>query len=285
MSRRQGRPWQPMMRAPRIIPPALAAKAAADPRVAQIVDQVREVWRNDQYVVHVTRRATGEHAGTVEHLSIRRVDRAATRHWRHFQRIKDEIAGPDVEAVELYPARARVVDNANQYHLWCFPPGIPFPFGFAEGSVSARQQPPRDEAVWRNDQYVVHVTRRATGEHAGTVEHLSIRRVDRAAAQDWRHFQRIKDEIAGPDVEAVELYPARARVVDNANQYHLWCFPPGIPFPFGFAEGSVSSDTRDWGSARQRPLDGAWLAMTPGETARHGQPGQGYGTLLPAGWP
>jgi hypothetical protein len=178
MSRRQGRPWQPMMRALRIIPPALAAKAAADPRVAQIVDQVREVWSNDQYVVHVTRRATGE--------------------------------------------------------------------------------------------------------HAGTVEHLSIRRVDRAAAQDWRHFQRIKDEIAGPDVEAAELYPARARVVDNANQYHLWCFPPGIRFPFGFAEGSASSDTRDWGSARQRPLDGAWLAMTPGETARHGKPGQGYGTLLPA---
>ena len=270
MSRRQGRPWQPMRRAPRIIPPALAAKAAADPRVAQIVGQVREVWRNDQYVVHVTRRAAGEHAGTVEHLSIRRADRAAARDWRHFQRIKDEIAGPDVEAVELYPARARLVDNANQYHLWCLPPGIRFRFGFAEGSVSARRRP-LDEAEWRNDQYVVHVTRRAAGEHAGTVEHLSIRRADRAAARDWRHFQRIKDEIAGPDVEAVELYPARARLVDNANQYHLWCLPPGIRFRFGFAEGSVSSDARDWGGARQRPLDGAWLAMTPLESARHGQ--------------
>jgi hypothetical protein len=250
-SRRQGRPWQPVRRAHRIIPAALAAKAAADPRVAQLIGEVREVWCNDQYVVHVTRRTTGEHAGTAEHLSIRRVDRAAARHWRHFQRIKDEIAGPDAEAVELYPASARLVDTANQYHLWCLPPGRRFPFDFADGAVSNDIS-----SVRRDDQYVVHVTRRTAGEHAGTAEYLSIRRVDRAAATDWRHLQPIKDEIAGPDVEAAELYPASARLIDT-NQYHLWCLPPGLRFPFGFIDGAVTDDTRSWGKARQRPLDEA----------------------------
>ncbi|MGH3430252.1 MAG: DUF7694 domain-containing protein, partial [Mycobacteriales bacterium] len=45
----------------------------------------------------------------------------------------------------------------------------------------------------------------------GFVRHLSIRRQDRQAARDWRDFQRIKTEIAGPDTEAVELFPAEGR--------------------------------------------------------------------------
>lgn len=68
---------------------------------------------------------------------------------------------------------------------------------------------------------------------------LSIRREDRAPVRSWRDMQRVKDEIAGPDREAVEIFPADARLVDTANQYHLWVMPPGTRVPFGFEERLV----------------------------------------------
>lgn len=70
--------------------------------------------------------------------------------------------------------------------------------------------------------------------------HLSIRRLDRAAVHDWRDFQRIKNELVGPEYEAVELYPAEARKMDTANQYHLWALAEaGMTFPFGQREREV----------------------------------------------
>lgn len=70
----------------------------------------------------------------------------------------------------------------------------------------------------------------------GLGAHVSVRRNDREPVHDWRDLQRIKDELLGPEVEAVELYPANSRVVDAANQYHLWAFI-GYRFPFGFEDG------------------------------------------------
>lgn len=85
--------------------------------------------------------------------------------------------------------------------------------------------------------------------------HLSIKRLDKESCHDWRHFQQIKDEVAGPMREAVELYPAFDRVVDMANQYHLWVAPEGFRFPFGFKSvRAVSADTNGT-QAKQRPFE------------------------------
>ena len=83
----------------------------------------------------------------------------------------------------------------------------------------------KDEEQWANDQYVVY-KRIMEAESEGTPDaiHLSIRNQDRSAKHDWRDFQRIKNQLAGPEWEAVEIYPAESRLVDSANQYHLWCF-------------------------------------------------------------
>ncbi len=84
--------------------------------------------------------------------------------------------------------------------------------------------------------------------------HLSVKRIDQEPVHDWRDLQRIKDELVGPEHEAVELYPARSRVVDTANQYHLWCLPsPVAGFPFGFRAGLRV--TAPGGGAHQRPLE------------------------------
>jgi hypothetical protein len=133
------RPWQPMGKATRIIPQDLADLAATEPDVAAVIDDAREIWMNDRYIVHVDRREDG----TVTSLSIRRADRSAARDWRDFQQIKNEIAGPDVEAFELYPARDRTMDTANQYWLWCLPPGKVIEAGFRGRVVTEPGEDPR----------------------------------------------------------------------------------------------------------------------------------------------
>lgn len=105
--------------------------------------------------------------------------------------------------------------------------------------------------VFQNDLYEVAVYR---DEPPGlpALVHLSIKRRDKAASRDWRHFQQIKNELLGPEHEAVELYPAESRLVDAANQYHLWGFDdPSFRFPFGFAD-RLTSQTNPPGG-RQRP--------------------------------
>lgn len=83
------------------------------------------------------------------------------------------------------------------------------------------------------------------------VWHLSIKRNDGAAVRDWRDFQRIKNELLGDEYEACELYPAESRLVDGANQFHLWAI--NGQFPFGFAERLVSEDNND--GVQQRDFD------------------------------
>lgn len=83
--------------------------------------------------------------------------------------------------------------------------------------------------------------------------HLSIKRHDRGAAKDWRHFQRIKNEICGKECEGVEIYPAESRLCDTSNQYHLWVLPVGMGIPFGYTGRCVTNEGID--GAVQRPFE------------------------------
>lgn len=78
-----------------------------------------------------------------------------------------------------------------------------------------------------------------------TSMHLSFKRRDRAAVRDWRHFQAIKNEVAGHDREAVEVFPAEMNLVDAANEYHLWVLPEGMMSELGFAGIAEINDQQD----------------------------------------
>ena len=119
MSRRrkhqpQRKAWQPLKRVP--IDPAYAArqrKAAADAGLDQRAvdaEMPTEVWINDVYQVLVKRDG--------RQLSIHRHDRRAVRDWRHLQQIKNEVAGPEATAVEVFPPSSMLVDTSNEYHLF-----------------------------------------------------------------------------------------------------------------------------------------------------------------------
>ena len=50
------------------------------------------------------------------------------------------------------------------------------------------------------------------------------------------------NDIMGDEYEGVELFPAESRMLNTANQYHLWCAPKGV-FGMGWHdERLVSSD-------------------------------------------
>lgn len=108
-----------------------------------------------------------------------------------------------------------------------------------------------------NNHYVV--TLREIG-HTATgpaMVHLSIRRADRSQVgpERFRDFQRIKNELVGPECEAVELYPAESRLVDSADQYHLWVVvSPTWRFPFGFDSGRFVVGPREGSPATQTPF-------------------------------
>ncbi|QIG76156.1 hypothetical protein EVC24_135 [Rhizobium phage RHph_I4] len=104
--------------------------------------------------------------------------------------------------------------------------------------------------IWQNNLYQVQV------REQGPITHLSIKRTDklRIGPERYRDLMRIRDEIVGPEREAVEIYPARSREVDTANQYHLWVLPEGSKIPFGFDQGRVVNN-ESVGGAVQHPFD------------------------------
>jgi hypothetical protein len=107
------------------------------------------------------------------------------------------------------------------------------------------------ERIFKNNLYQVSIRDRTHGDVG--IWHLSIRRLDRAAVHDWRHFQRIKNELVGPEYEGIELYPAESRLVDSANQYHLWVFKDEAQrWPVGFNDKRFVQD-ESTSSTKQRP--------------------------------
>ena len=89
------------------------------------------------------------------------------------------------------------------------------------------EAPELPDEEWTNDIY--HVTLRRQPDHVfGTRQgmiQLGISALDGTARHDWREFQWIKNQLAGEECEAFELYPAESRLCDPSNYYTLWCFP------------------------------------------------------------
>lgn len=124
-------------------------------------------------------------------------------------------------------------------------------FGRAIPFLNGHEIKPEDpdySETWKNSLYQVAIHR--PGAEGGWTW-LSIRANDRHWRHDWRHLQRIKNELLGEDVEAIELYPSADRTVDDANQYHLWALPAGERFPVGFNASEAPGHLSGYA---QRPL-------------------------------
>lgn len=82
--------------------------------------------------------------------------------------------------------------------------------------------------IWENDLYEINVRRYLDGwpfAHKSRWIYIGIAALDGAARHDWREMQRIKNEICGPEWDAIELFPAESRLLDPSNYFILFCAP------------------------------------------------------------
>jgi hypothetical protein len=151
-----------------------------------------------------------------------------------------------------------------------------------------RKRTPSDpDEIWHNDTYCITLRRQdkdpVFGTDGGMIQ-LGISSFDGTARHDWRDFQAIKNQLAGPECEAFELYPAEARLLDPSNYFSLWCFPGVKRLKIG--QGPELREVRDTDQAMapqralpkppddalRRAAQGAWhlcqslLAMREGAT-------------------
>jgi len=108
--------------------------------------------------------------------------------------------------------------------------------------------------VWKNDLYEVRVFRGSNADWLvheklwqGSMDYLSIKRIDKKAIHDWRHLQLIKNELVSEHREAIELYPKESRLMDTANQYHLFVFPKDYTIPLGWVKRSINYESQEGG--------------------------------------
>ena len=91
--------------------------------------------------------------------------------------------------------------------------------------------------IYRNQIYTVYVdanTDLAYESFKDKVIHLSIKRNDRRPCNDWRDMQEIKNLLAGPERQAIQIFPKESHLIDTSNQYHLWVLPEDMLIPIGW---------------------------------------------------
>ena len=123
----------------------------------------------------------------------------------------------------------------------------------------------KQDEIWVNDLYQVNIDRDTDSHGFGPevkITHVSIKTLDKEPIRDWRHFQQIKNELVGEDVDAIELFPMESRLVDTVNQYHLWCMPPGEMIPVGWTMRAVGNHTPGM-SGTQRDHEEGGTKMCP----------------------
>lgn len=71
---------------------------------------------------------------------------------------------------------------------------------------------------------------------ANGVRHLAVASLS-GIRPGWHEMQRIKDDLAGRDETAVEVYPPATEIVDQADMFHIWVLP--APLDFSLSERRI----------------------------------------------
>lgn len=83
---------------------------------------------------------------------------------------------------------------------------------------SAGYQP---DAVYQNHKYIVQVFKNQLRK-GRTYTKAMVRRCDSEPIYSWKDLYRIKNEIFGDEVEAVQFMPPVSELTDVANLYWFW---------------------------------------------------------------
>lgn len=77
------------------------------------------------------------------------------------------------------------------------------------------------DQVFKNNLYIVQVFNNVN-RFGRYYKKLMIRRSDSEVVRDFSTLQKIKNEVLGEDVEAIQFFPRESELTDVANLYWLW---------------------------------------------------------------
>lgn len=79
----------------------------------------------------------------------------------------------------------------------------------------------RPDFVFQNNRYIVQVF--ANVPRNGRIyDKVMVRRSDSKPIYSWSDLFRIKNEVLGPEVEAIQFMPKVSELIDQANLYWFW---------------------------------------------------------------
>lgn len=81
-------------------------------------------FRNTRYTVMVYDNSPTSKGGAIRVMIQKHDDTPIMNHWSEIQKIKNEVFGEDVTAVEYYPSKEELIDDRNIYWIWIFPENV-----------------------------------------------------------------------------------------------------------------------------------------------------------------
>lgn len=108
------------------------------------------------------------------------------------------------------------------------------------------------ETYWRNSFYLVF--RKELEPEVGLQGSvlLRIRHNQDKAIREWKHLQRIKNELAGSEREATEIFPPQSMVTSMDNEHHLFVTPVGVSSIYVYEEKVRAEGLSGYGIVRQQ---------------------------------
>lgn len=79
----------------------------------------------------------------------------------------------------------------------------------------------RPDAVYQNNKYIVQVFVSQI-RNGRRYKKIMIRRSDSEPIYSWQDLFRIKNELFGDEKEAIQFFPKKSELIDQANLYWLW---------------------------------------------------------------
>jgi hypothetical protein len=107
-----------------------------------------------------------------------------------------------------------------------------YPMGYDDKPIELAE----GESWWRNSFYLVFRKELQPEEGIEGPVRLSIRRNDGKAIREWKHLQRVKNEVVGAEREAVEIFPPQTMVVSMNHEHHLFVTPVGVSSIYVYEE-------------------------------------------------
>lgn len=106
------------------------------------------------------------------------------------------------------------------------------PREFYEINMNECQHPHWMTRAFRNNVYTVMINDNSDTTHGRAIRAMVQKHNDMPFLNHWFEMQKIKNEIFGKEVTAVEYYPKESELENSHNIYWMWIFPEGVlPIP------------------------------------------------------